>query len=250
LRDACEKTAKAKGVLRDCSCGRKGEQAGPGGRLRCTATDPALPARTFTERYREKLARYRRGLAPSRPLPSAITTKRPPRVTGDIAFIPLTKGYAAVIDAADLAKVVRISWRAHVDEDGRVYAIAHKPGSGKRGKSVPLHRFIVDAQPGQIVDHRDGDTLNDRRLNLRVCHNTQNIRNQRAHINKRTSKLKGVYFERDRGLFRAQIMVNRRKINLGSFVDEISAAKAYDRAALQYFGEFARCNFPIGEALP
>jgi hypothetical protein len=169
---------------------------------------------------------------------------------GTPVAIPLTRGFRALIDAGDRERVNRIKWRVRIDKDGRPYAIAHRPGSGKHGKELAMHRFVVDALPGQIVDHRDGDTLNNRRNNLRKCHNTQNVRNQRPHVNKRTSKLKGVSFDRSRGTFRAQIMANRRKINLGNFVDEISAAKAYDRAALQYFGEFARCNFPIGEVMP
>jgi len=113
-----------------------------------------------------------------------------------------------------------------------------------------MHRLVMGAVRGELVDHRHGDTLDNRKSKLRKCSNTQNARNQRPHSDKRTSKYKGVAFMRDRGSFRAQIMVNRKKINLGNFVDEISAAKAYDHAALKHFGEFARCNFPIGDLEP
>lgn len=155
----------------------------------------------------------------------------------------LTRGYHALVSLEDIDRVSQIKWRVRIDSDGRPLAVAHKPGSGKRGKEITLHRFIVDAQPGQIVDHINGDTLDDRRSNLRVCRNAENIRNQRPHRDKRTSKLKGVYFQPSRRSFRAQITVDRRKINLGNYPTEVEAAHAYDNAARRHFGDFARLNF-------
>jgi hypothetical protein len=156
----------------------------------------------------------------------------------------LTRGYHALIDLEDLELVSQYRWRAHVDRDGRPYASARAPGNGHRGPEILMHRLIVHAETGRRVDHRNGDTLDNRKLNLRPCTNTQNIRNQRPHADKRTSKLKGVYFNRDRGKFRAQIMVDRKKYNLGTFADELDAARAYDAAAVKLHGEFARLNFP------
>lgn len=165
-------------------------------------------------------------------------------MSGTAITIRLTRGYVALVDLDDYEMLSRLKWRAKVEADGRVYASAHLPRSGKRGKAVVMHRYILGVtDPLVKVDHRNGDGLNNTRDNLRICTNAQNVRNQRAHGDKKTSKLKGVSFIRSAGKYRAQIMVNYRKFNLGNFANEIDAAKAYDAAAREHFGEFARCNF-------
>lgn len=170
-------------------------------------------------------------------------TWRPPVRTairdGDDYLIPLTRGRKARIDAVDCERVGALNWRVKIDKDGRAYACAHKPGSGKRGKGIPMHRFILDAEPGEIVDHRDGDGLNNKRNNLRKCSNAENIRNSRPHKGR---PVKGVTRYGDH--YRAQIMVNYKKFNLGKFLSLEAARKAYDAAARLHFGEFARTNFP------
>ena len=153
--------------------------------------------------------------------------------------VPLTKGYEARIDDADFNRVRFISWRASVDKNGRVYA---------RGRScgldVMMHRLLMDVEdPAVFVDHRDGDGLNNQRHNLRLSSNAQNIRNQRPHADKASSRFKGVY-QRPSGKFRAQIMHAGRKIAIGTFGDEMAAARAYDAKARELHGDFARLNFP------
>lgn len=165
---------------------------------------------------------------------------------GGITVIPvmLTRGYHALVSVEDYERVSAIKWRACIDERSQiVYARAHLPGSGKRGVDLIMHRFIMNAAPGQRIDHRDGDGLHNWRENLRPATNAQNVRNQRGHITgKATSKFKGVY-RLPSGLFRAQIMCQYRKINLGSFTTEQDAAMAYDANARKLHGEFARLNF-------
>jgi hypothetical protein len=153
--------------------------------------------------------------------------------------IPLTKDKWAIVDEADYETVKGSSWRA-MFTDGKWYAL--------RGVNrEAMHRVIMGARRGEIVDHQNGDSLDNRRCNLRVCRSVENSWNSKPHRDKVTSKFKGVAFLRDRGKYRAQIMCQSKKINLGDFPDEVSAARAYDQAARRLHGNFARVNFPGGE---
>lgn len=102
---------------------------------------------------------------------------------------------------------------------------------------VYLHRLIMQPAAGFVVDHINGNKLDNRRSNLRVCRQQMNIANKRMSKNN-TSGFKGVRVEGAK--FRAYIKVNRKQINLGIYNTAISASKAYERAARKYFGEFAR----------
>jgi hypothetical protein len=108
-----------------------------------------------------------------------------------------------------------------------------------------LHRIILDAPKGTDVDHINGNGLDNRRCNLRLATRSQNHAN-RFKKPGTTSRFKGVRFERNR--WHAQIRVQYKKTYLGSFRDEIDAALAYNAAALEAFGEFARINtIPEGD---
>lgn len=104
-----------------------------------------------------------------------------------------------------------------------------------------LHRGIMNAKPNEIVDHVNGDRLDNRKSNLRLCTNAENSRN--ANISKNnTSGYKGVSWDKSRNLWHAQIMVDKRTIHIGRFGDKLEAAKAYNKAAVKYHGEFALLN--------
>ena len=100
-----------------------------------------------------------------------------------------------------------------------------------------LHRLIVGAPAGAVVDHVNGNTLDNRRCNLRVCSQTENTLNRRMHRNNRLG-VKGVYKSRNR--FCAQIRVGGKKLNLGSYRTVEEAKSAYDAAAVRFHGEYAR----------
>jgi hypothetical protein len=100
-----------------------------------------------------------------------------------------------------------------------------------------LHRVVTAAPDGLVVDHINGDTTDNRRENLRVCTNAENLRNRRIHKNNKAG-IKGVY--RDRNKFRAQISFERRQIHIGTFDTAEEAKSAYDKYALELHGEFAR----------
>lgn len=153
----------------------------------------------------------------------------------------ISRGYFALVSPQDYDFLATIRWTANVDKDGRCYAVGCI-----NGVRQPMHRFIAGVKPGEKVkvDHIDTETLHNWRENLRVCSNTQNIRNQRPHRDKKTSKYKGVYFSKADGKFHAQIEVDRKKFGLGSFSTEELAASAYDAKCRELFGEFARPNPP------
>lgn len=114
--------------------------------------------------------------------------------------------------------------------------------SGRTGNepSILMHRLILDAPHEFDVDHINGIPLDNRRENLRLCTPQENLRNQSPRGG--SSQFKGVRMKR--GVWRAAITVDRQEIYLGTFHCETTAARAYDAAARERFGEFARLNFP------
>jgi hypothetical protein len=105
-----------------------------------------------------------------------------------------------------------------------------------------MHRLIVDAPHGVLVDHRDGDGLNNTRANLRLCSNAENMRNSgRKRTN--TSGFKGVIHHKKTGKWVARITVNDQEKHLGLFPTREAAARAYDDAARRLHGAFALTNF-------
>lgn len=163
--------------------------------------------------------------------------KRAIRIEGDVAYVPLTKGYEAVIDAADVSLVDGFSWYANV-QPRAVYA-ARTDRSSHKPRTVTLHRLLADDPVGMEVDHRDADGLNNRRDNLRVATTAQNQHN--ARISKRnTSGLKGVTFNKDRGKWQAKIMRDRKRHHIGYFGCPTTAHFAYVKASRLLHGEFGR----------
>lgn len=158
-------------------------------------------------------------------------------VDGEVAYVPLTKGKVAVIDAADVPLVERWAWHAVQGKHGAWYAQRSVQAGGKRS-FVSMHRLIMDAPPELDVDHRDGDGLMNRRVNLRLGTTRQNMGNMKLLARNRLG-VKGVCQDRW-GKFQAHISRDNRSIYVGRF-DTIEQAKAaYDAAARQEFGDFAR----------
>ena len=155
--------------------------------------------------------------------------------------IPLTRGRVAIVDEEDYKRLSAYKWRANGQE--YTYALTAISVDGKQ-KSVPMHRMIMGveyASHSVYVDHRNGDTLDNRKDNLRLCNNHENQGNSKPRGG--VSKYRGVCWNRTRQKWQANIKVYYRQKHLGHFDDEEDAARAYDRAARQHFGDFARCNF-------
>ena len=150
--------------------------------------------------------------------------------------IPLINGDVAIVDTLDyVMKLKHREWRA-LRPTGRNLTYA-----ATRGQPVLMHRMILDAPRDVEVDHRDGDGLNNRRSNLRFATRNQNQANRRKGVGY-SSVFKGV--SKKRGKWVAAIRIDQRSIHLGTFTDEEDAARAYDKAALEAWGEYSRVNFP------
>lgn len=158
--------------------------------------------------------------------------------------IQLTRGKVAIVDDEDFAMVSQFKWNAGCTADGVWYAKRRIPGN----KSMKMHRFILGAQSGELVDHIDGDELNNTRANIRIATPRQNMHNRKSTQGSSTP-FKGVFWERKSGRFRVQIKANGECLYLGLFEDVIDAALAYDSAARRIHGEFARLNFPTDESI-
>lgn len=142
-----------------------------------------------------------------------------------------------LVDPADRYLLEEHSFAVHEHGDGLFYA-STKVG----GRTVYLHRLIMGEPPGKKVDHVNGNGLDNRRLNLRIATHKQNLCNQRAQRG-RSSRYKGVSYYKSRGVWEAYIKVDGKKRRLGYFKREREAALAYDIAAEEAWGEFARLNF-------
>lgn len=152
--------------------------------------------------------------------------------------IILTRGKYAKIDAEDFATLSVYSW--YTLKTG--YA-ATSVGGRKNKKMIYMHRLVMDVIDRFIsVDHINKNKLDNRKENLRICSHKQNCSNSSKSKNLKTSKFKGVYFDKQRGKWAAKIKVNYINIFLGRFDDEIGAAKKYNKAALEHFGDFASLN--------
>lgn len=153
--------------------------------------------------------------------------------------IELTKGYKALVDDADYEALSQYRWHA-LDCIGRVIAVRAIYNPNGAPRRVYMHRIIANTPDGMETDHINGDTLDNRRANLRTCTHQENTRNAkpRAH----SSKYKGVAYSRQAHKWIAQIRHNNKLIYLGAFDDEADAARAYDDRAIKLFGEFAYLN--------
>jgi HNH endonuclease/AP2 domain len=151
-----------------------------------------------------------------------------------------------LIDAEDWPRISEFKWSVSSDGGKRMYV-----STRIEGKKTYLHRMILKAPYSQTVDHRNGDPLDNRKANLRLATHQQNMFNcgkRSTYKGKPTASIfKGVTWDRSRGRHMAQIMNNGINHYLGRFMDERSAAIAYDYAALEMFGEFAQTNFTYEE---
>ena len=159
----------------------------------------------------------------------------------NIKTITLSKGYVALVDDEDYEDASRFKWSA-CEKGHNVYALRNIRINGKY-HSLYLHRYLMSLSClGKHIDHIDGNGLNNRRENLRLCTNTENLRNQ--HSSHGSSKYKGVSWHK-RKKWMARIRVDGVDIYLGVYEEEEAAARAYDKAAKKHFGEFANLNFKI-----
>jgi hypothetical protein len=154
--------------------------------------------------------------------------------------IKLTQDQVTIVDDEDYDNVISRKWFAwkHPNPPHSYYAHSYEPPR----HVVKLHRMILGITDRKVcVDHKNGNSLDNRKCNLRIATHGQNTKN--AKLNKRsTSGHKGVTWHKPGNKWRAQIQNNGKKMHLGYFNTKEEAAKAYNIAALELFGEFARIN--------
>ena len=157
---------------------------------------------------------------------------------GDVYLVPLNKGLYAIIDLCDYELVSKHVWYAmYCKSTNGYYAVTNMCIDGKR-RPVRMHRMITNAPDDKLIDHVNGDGLDERRLNLRECSYAENIRNSKLSKNNK-SGFKGVNWSNVMQKWEAKIMVNRKKIHLGYYDAPSEAHESYCAAALKYHKEFA-----------
>lgn len=159
--------------------------------------------------------------------------------------IPLSQGQIAIIDDDDAELIADKKWYAMWT--GRRFYAAHGFRDGKLRGILLMHRVIIAACSDEEVDHINRNSLDNRRMNLRIVTRAQNNQNR---DNKRPGRLVGAYFRPSRSHadrpWMASIRVNGRAKHLGVYRTEEDAGRAYDQWALRIYGPGAFTNFPIG----
>jgi hypothetical protein len=155
--------------------------------------------------------------------------------------IPLTKGYVALVDNDDYDRLIAMGkwyYNKGYAERKRSYTV-----NGKRVYVLmSMHRIIANTPKGMSTDHIDGNPLNNQKLNLRICSHGENMQNCKVVRKNNTSGFRGVKWHSIGKKWDVSIHLKGEKIYLGLYADKIEAAKVYNKAAIKYYGEFARLN--------
>jgi hypothetical protein len=144
----------------------------------------------------------------------------------------LNQGKVALVDDEDYGWLMKFKWSV-----SREYA---SRGNGAN-KKIRMHREIMGAPSSAEVDHINGNTLDNRKSNLRVVTHSENMKNRKLNSNSKTG-YKGVCYDKLNGMYHVTLRYNGKKVFLGRYKNVVDAALAYNRGALEYFGEFARLN--------
>jgi hypothetical protein len=200
----------------------------PGLLLCCNCA--ACPGK-LREAYAHKVCRNFR----PRRWPSGRRGQAPPPTEDGACYIPLTRGAVAIVDREDYEELSRYKWFLRTIR-GHSYAARRS-----KGKTILMHRVLMQPPAGMVVDHIDGNGLNNRRSNLRVCTQGQNGCNSRPRRNR--TGFRGVQ-ERGPGKYGAGVKYKGKRYWAGVYDDPIEAAKARDNLARQLHGPYAWLNLP------
>ncbi len=158
-------------------------------------------------------------------------------------IIQLNHGHITSVDDEDFEELNKYKWYAWYNKYTDSYYAVKGTWINKKRGILYMHRFIMQANGRDIkVDHKDRDTLNNQRSNLRFATHGENCANRKSMKNS-TSKYLGVCWHKSKRKWKAAIEKNRTQLYLGLFTNEEDAAKAYDLKAIELHGEFANLNF-------
>lgn len=166
-------------------------------------------------------------------------------LTGGTKEIPISKGRIAIVDAEDFAFINQWKWKY---SNGRAMRTQHVGTVGnwrdgkRKDKAVMMHRVIMDAPQGMDVDHINGNPLDNRKSNLRICEHQQNKGNTKKPISNK-SGYKGVSWDKVNKMWLVSTSYFGKSYNFGRFSNLVEAALEYDNVAKQLHGEYARLNF-------
>lgn len=223
IPSATEETTEIPEGFCQCGCGKR---VG-----RYTRNDSRIGA--VAGQYRRWIRGHSR-----RPEPSKIEVLADSKT----AKVCLGDGHHAIVSVEDIPLISGYRWKT-LNTKGRKYAFCSVGVDGTQQTRL-MHRVILGVTDQSVlVDHRDNDGLNNTRSNIRLASHADNQANRVGKKNTR-SRYKGVMRYEDRGVWRARIIRNGKLHFIGSFTDEADAARAYDDAARELHGEFARLNFP------
>lgn len=155
--------------------------------------------------------------------------------------IKLTKNKYAIVDDEDFELLNRLKW--YCSHGG--YAVRDVCLKGVESR-VYMHRILTNAPKDLVVDHINGNGLDNRKENLRLATREQNTRNNQTTFKRNTSGFRGVDWQEYAKSWRVCISVKSKSIHIGMFKDRVKAARAYDAAAIKYHGEFATTNEKLG----
>lgn len=155
--------------------------------------------------------------------------------------IQLTQGKVALVDDADFEYLNQWKWCVN-NCNGKLYAVRNIKIKKSKYKKIYMHRLIINNNDSKMhTDHCNNNTLDNRKINLRICSNSENLMNQNVHVNNK-SGYKGVYFNKKTNRYHVYISINKKQERIGTFINIIDAIKSYNEAAIKHHGKFANLN--------
>lgn len=153
-------------------------------------------------------------------------------------LIKLSKNKSCIVDPEDFEILNKFPW--HLTASG----YAHRWGRKNEEKTIYIHRILLNCPKNMFVDHINRNTLDNRKINLRIVTQRQNVVNTSKRLFT-TSIYKGVYWNKQAKKWRSQIQKNKNTALIGYFDNERHAAMAYDIWAKELFGQYASLNFSM-----
>lgn len=167
-------------------------------------------------------------------------------MAADWVYIPVNPSSKAKIDKADYAQVSKHTWRVLTKDSGRKKVVTNIIDKSGRNRQISLGQFIMNPPKGKMVyPRRFMEGFDYRRNNLVVCTMQERQQILPPSRNHGSSKFKGVSYITSRKRWRAAIKAKGKSITLGMFRSEVEAAKAYNVAAIKYFGKNAYQNLIV-----